>query len=259
MSNSDSVIFDRAVDYYDRTRSLPEDVMERVIDLLTDELTDKQPCLEIGVGTGRMALPLHERGIGFAGIDLSEPMLHKLVANAGGQAFPLAIADTLALPFESGSFGSAMASHVLHLIPAWREAVAEVVRVTRPGGTFVVSVGSWGREVSFDIQQHWAREAGIEARHAGVNDIAEVDEEMDRRGAPARSLEPVRGSRAITYEEEIRRLEEGVFSFTWKVDPETRKGAAQATRSWAQEQFGDLGAEHDQELVVEWRAYDLPR
>ena len=62
-----------------------------------------------------------------------EPMLAKLVEKAGGEApFPLVVGDATALPFSDDRFGGAVVRHVLHLVPAWRQVVAELVRVVVP-------------------------------------------------------------------------------------------------------------------------------
>ena len=55
---SDSVSFDRAASFYDATRALTPEAMAAVQALLRSELQGRGRCLEIGVGTGRMALPL---------------------------------------------------------------------------------------------------------------------------------------------------------------------------------------------------------
>jgi len=58
-------------------------VQTQLADLLVAELDGRGRCLEIGVGTGRIALPLHERGVDLVGIDLATPMLARLIDNAG--------------------------------------------------------------------------------------------------------------------------------------------------------------------------------
>ena len=84
----ESVNFDRAAEYYDATRSLPPISMDALIALLAAELARRQPCLEIGVGTGRIALPLRDRGITLAGLDIAGAMLRRLAQNAGGTGSP---------------------------------------------------------------------------------------------------------------------------------------------------------------------------
>ena len=88
-----SISFDRAVDFYDKTRGLPPEQAERVSDVLVRELADRGRALEIGVGTGRIALPLHARGVDLVGIDISLPMLERLVTNSSGRP-PFAIHDS---------------------------------------------------------------------------------------------------------------------------------------------------------------------
>ena len=51
------------------------------------------PALELGVGTGRIALPLSRRGVRVTGIDLSEAMVARLRAKPGGAAVDVAIGD----------------------------------------------------------------------------------------------------------------------------------------------------------------------
>jgi ubiquinone/menaquinone biosynthesis C-methylase UbiE len=123
-----SISFDRASEYYDRTRALPNDAMAGVIDLLAREIGGENDCLEIGIGTGRIGLPLNAAGLSVMGMDLSATMLAKLV-----DKFPLVRGDATALPFADGAFGAGIACHVLHLIPEWRQATGELVRVIRPG------------------------------------------------------------------------------------------------------------------------------
>ena len=136
----ESVNFDRAAGYYDATRALPAASMDALTAMLAAELGGRQPCLEIGVGTGRVALPLRDRGVRLAGLDIAGAMLRRLVANAGDStAPPLVQGDASRLPVAAATFGSVLAVHVLHLIPHWRVAVDEALRVLRPGGALVAS------------------------------------------------------------------------------------------------------------------------
>jgi SAM-dependent methyltransferase len=57
------------------------------------ELAGDGAALELGIGTGRIALPLAARGVRVAGIDSSEPMVARLRAKPGGEALEVAIGD----------------------------------------------------------------------------------------------------------------------------------------------------------------------
>jgi len=110
--------FDRAVAYYDQTRWLPEPAQRRITDLLAEELRPRGRTLEVGVGTGRIVLPLHEAGVTLVGLDVSRGMMGRLVEKGGGRApFSLVQGYALRLPFGDHTFAAAYAAHVLHLIP----------------------------------------------------------------------------------------------------------------------------------------------
>src|SRR5438270_4953447 len=56
-------------------------------------LAGSGPALELGIGTGRIALPLAERGIRVHGIDLSPDMVERLRAKPGGREIEVTISD----------------------------------------------------------------------------------------------------------------------------------------------------------------------
>jgi hypothetical protein len=57
------------------------------------ELAGDGPALELGIGTGRIALPLTEHGIAVHGIDLSEAMVARLRTKRGGAQIPVTMGD----------------------------------------------------------------------------------------------------------------------------------------------------------------------
>ena len=135
-----SVVFDRAAEYYDETRGLTPEALARTVEVLNPELAPRGRCLEIGVGTGRIGLPLYRSGVDMTGLDLSRPMMFKLLEKAEGDVFPLVQGTATQLPFRDDAFGAGLIVHVLHLIPQWRSALDELVRVIRPGGAIVSSI-----------------------------------------------------------------------------------------------------------------------
>ena len=68
------------------------EVVGPAIDLLA-ELAGDGAALELGVGTGRLALPLAERGVRVTGIDSSEAMVARLRAKPGAESIEVAIGD----------------------------------------------------------------------------------------------------------------------------------------------------------------------
>lgn len=88
---ADATYGDRIAEIYDERYlgSFAEDTAGAVSFL--KELAGDGPALELGIGTGRVALPLAEAGVEVHGIDSSEAMLAKLKAKPGGDRIPVTV------------------------------------------------------------------------------------------------------------------------------------------------------------------------
>ncbi len=95
--------------------------------------------LEIAVGTGRN-LPYYPDGVQLSGVELSPAMLEiaRTRARELGREIDLRVGDAQALEFPDESFDSVVCTLSLCTIPDDRAAVAEVRRVLRPGGRFLL-------------------------------------------------------------------------------------------------------------------------
>ena len=260
MSPSGSIPFDRAAEVYDETRRLTPEASAATTELLRTELEPRQRCLEIGVGTGLIGLPLQRAGVRLLGVDLSAPMLAKLVEKAGGRPpFPLVIADATRLPFADHVFGAALARHVLHLIPWWRDALTELVRVVRPRGVLLINIG-FSEGPWQEMGDHLDALIGETARRVGLDfhRTAELDEAMASLGARARELPTVWQESELTMEQYFGEVEAGVFSWTWNVPPDLLADGVAQTKAWAAERFGDFDRVLEPRFASIWRVYDLP-
>ena len=90
---------DRIAEIYDELYRFPAQT-EAAVDLLAD-LAGAGPALELGIGTGRLALPLASRGVTVLGIDASEAMVAKLRAKPGGGEIDVTIGDFSTVPGET--------------------------------------------------------------------------------------------------------------------------------------------------------------
>ncbi len=97
---------------------------------------DGRRVLDLGCGKGRFARALVDRGARVVGLDVSQAML----AGADGSAMDRVRGSARRLPFRPSSFDGVIAVEIFeHLAPrAVDDVCAEVRRVLRPGGTFVV-------------------------------------------------------------------------------------------------------------------------
>ena len=118
-------------------------VIAATADVLAD-LAGDGAALELGIGTGRIALPLAARGVPVHGIDLSPDMVAQLRAKAGGGEIPVAIGD-FATTRVDGRFSLVYVvfNTIMNLttqdaqVACFENAAAHL----DPGGAFVVEVG----------------------------------------------------------------------------------------------------------------------
>jgi len=113
------------------------------VDLLV-ELAGSGPALELGIGTGRIALPLAQSGVRVHGIDLSDAMVARLRAKPGGDDIRVTIGD-FATTTVGGTFSLAylVFNTIFNLttqeaqVACFRNVAAHLV----PGGCFVIEAG----------------------------------------------------------------------------------------------------------------------
>jgi SAM-dependent methyltransferase len=118
-------------------------VVEATVDFLA-ELTGGGAALELGIGTGRVALPLSERGVRVHGIDLSTAMVQRLREKAGAERISVTIGD-FATTRVDGTFRLAylVFNTIMNLttqdaqVACFRNVAAHL----EPGGRFVIEVG----------------------------------------------------------------------------------------------------------------------
>ena len=118
-------------------------VVGPTVDFLA-ELAGHGAALELGIGTGRIALPLAERGVPVHGIDLSEAMVARLRAKPGADRIEVTMGD-FATTKVDGTFSLAyLVFNTINNLTTQDEQVAcfeNVAAHLEPGGCFVIEVG----------------------------------------------------------------------------------------------------------------------
>jgi len=243
-----SIVFDRAAGYYDATRGLPPAASEQVADRMEAVAGPGARFLEIGVGTGRIALPLHRRDRRVTGVDLSLPMMaeyRRKAAVAGLAAPPLVRADVTRLPFRDASADVVVEVHVLHLVPAWREAVVELRRVLAPGGMVLVGRGSGHGEDPagpHELAGRRMRELIGDRPPVGTRDDEEKLAALAALGGAVEQLEPVRWQSEETWAGALAEIEGRCYSHSWRVPKPAWAAAAGRLRAEVEADHPDLDA-----------------
>jgi SAM-dependent methyltransferase len=156
---------DRMAEVYDEWFVVPSDTEDKVGFLF--DLAGLVPVLELGIGTGRVALPLAQRGHEVHGVDAYEAMVEKLRAKTGGESIPVSIGDFAELDIEGGVLPSVRClQHLLR--PALAGGPGAVFLERRPastgGGVFVI-------EAFVPDMTRWDRNQRIETSHIGDDSV----------------------------------------------------------------------------------------
>lgn len=251
----------RAAYAYDRLRAYPPEVAGRIATAMGNALrarVEEAVLLELGAGTGRIALPLIARGYRYIALDKDPAMLEVFRQKAAGvmRKVRLLEADARAIPLPDESVHGVIVVHLWHLLPDWPRALAEALRVLKPGGVLLEGWDRMEAEEERLLQEKWAllaAEEGLEVvrgRHG--KRLAEVEEALKRLGLKPKAREVVRWREERTFRQALEALSKRLYSFTQLVPEEVHARIMQRLWSWAEEEFSDL----DRPFTVE-RSFTL--
>ncbi|MEV6927463.1 class I SAM-dependent methyltransferase [Dactylosporangium sp. NPDC051485] len=133
---------DAIADVYDEWNADgPDGVAEAAADFLARCAGERGTALELGIGTGRIAIPLAARGIAVTGVDASPRMVERLRAKPGGAGLPVIVGDLADVPV-SGSFDLVyIVASTLYCLTEQQtqvRALSLAAARLRPGGRLVV-------------------------------------------------------------------------------------------------------------------------
>ncbi len=252
---NNSRVFDRAADFYDKTRLLPDEVATTGLDVLMQVIGPSARLLEAGIGTGRIGIPLWQRGVDLTGVDLSLPMMARLQ-----EKYPparLAQADVHRLPFGQSTFDAVLTVHVLHLVGEWRGVLQDFQRVLRPGGLFVnafrTTRGVNHRNQMRDAWRGWLRENAPSgpAPFVGAVDEQTISAALTEMGAEVSIIPAATYRDSYRIDEEIDRYASRNFSSTWELSDNDLTASVDALRQWATAEYGRLDQTLDDVIIFQ--------
>lgn len=240
--------FDQAADVYDNTRPLFDVSAEAGIRSLLDAAGEGARILEVGTGTGRIGIPIQQRGGDLIGCDLSAKMLAR--QREKHPAARLVQADAVFLPFLSAYFDAVLTVHVMHLIGPWREALREFKRVLKNGGVLlnVTTYAAVGESIRGRVRDHWRGwldQHGVNVDHPGAQSREETRGELRSMGARVEEVEVVRFPLTFSLRAELERYARRVFSDTWPVPDALFQESLAELQAWVEGEYGDLDRERE--------------
>jgi SAM-dependent methyltransferase len=254
-----SVSFDRIAASYDATRGFPPGVERSVAELFANagNLMPGSRVLEVGIGTGRIALPLAAHVARYCGVDLAPGMLAQLAAKRAALRISPVQADATRIPFASAAFDAAIGVHIFHLIPGWRDVMAELARVLRPGGVLL-----HGGDDQSQAPAWWTGWRRRVEGHAGGEDVGVPHAELRRfpetLGWTLAGAHRISFARRMRPSEVIDLVAARTWSSTWRLSDEALADVVAAVRSDLTSALGDLDREVDLPSGFWLHAYHPP-
>lgn len=245
------ISFDRVSDVYDATRALPPEISEQATDTILNIVspTSETKFFEIGIGTGRIAVPIAKRGYSYTGIDISEKMLAELHRKLEGISHRLTAVkgDATALQFPDNSFDVGLTVHVFHLVSAWKQALAEIRRVLKPGSPYLYTHGTMDSNSAnpnhnLILRQRWEdiiASYGYPLPRYGATE-EEVLAELRAQDASLEIVIAAQWKSELTVSQSLENYQNRVYRPSWHLPDDIFVKAFNDLREWALEHYGSL-------------------
>lgn len=241
--------YDRVAGIYDATRGLAPEVAEQVGVGLAGLLSEAgaQSALEVGVGTGRIAVLIAEHGFQVTGVDISREMLRQLRRKRQDVAAVLALDSRL--PFRPGTFDAVLFSHVLHLVPDAQRTLDAAISCLRPAGLLLNCEHFYadypeqraGERLNEIILEVTGRPGRYHARR--VNESPDFAAMVTAVGGAVESHEIAHWIDVNTLRREVDRLQRRVNSNTWAIPEESMPVIVERFIAEAEPIFGGMEVE----------------
>ena len=204
MPGDDGYFDERVAARYDESSAemFQPEAVDPVLDFLAD-LAGSGRALELAIGTGRIALPLAQRGVPVHGIDMSQAMVARLRAKPGGEDIGVTIGDFATTTVEGAFSVAYLVFNTISNLTTQEEQVAcfrNVAAHLEPGGCFVIEVGIpelqrlppgetfrvfHASESRWGIDEYDVANQGLISHHFEI-----VDERLERNSVPFRYTWP---------------------------------------------------------------------
>jgi SAM-dependent methyltransferase len=253
------VDFSANASVYDRRHGtvLPWDVAQELAD--SGGLEPGARVLDVGAGTGRVAIAFAGVGYQVTALDPALPMLNELRVKARERPVQLVAGEGARLPFARNRFDAVILARILYLMSDWKAVLREAYDVIKPGGCLF---HEWGNgqadEAWVQIREKLRalfQDAGVETHfHPGARSEADVDAVLMGLGFVRGKKLPIGPGPNMTLYDFVARIATGEFSYVWNIPTRVQESCIPLLNKWCQDTF-DLEESFPMPRKLEWTTY----
>ncbi|MCP4367314.1 MAG: class I SAM-dependent methyltransferase [Deltaproteobacteria bacterium] len=231
-----TISFDLAFSKYDKTRSFPIKIEEQIISSFIKhcpQIIDAN-VLDIGVGTGRFAIPLAKYAKTIVGVDISKEMLGVLGNKNQHSNLKTIQADARKLPLKYTYFDVILTVSTLHLISDYDSVLNEIEKLVKSQGLFVIGQTQYvGKNGLFyeDIRYKKLRQILPNTKEIGLTFDTQVKVLNSRWGEP-REFNLAIWEKIFKPRDILNSFVNKIWSETWNLSDSELSSAIREIEEW---------------------------
>jgi len=198
--------------------------------------------LDVGAGTGRVAIAFAAIGYKTVALDPALPMLNELGRKAPEREIQPVVGEGARLPFTAGHFDAVILARVLYLMADWQKVLQQAYDVLKPGGCLFHEWGNGEADEAWVQIREKARtlfeDAGVSNPfHPGARSEAEIDNFLARLGLDLRNELRIGPGPRMTLLDFVEKIVSGEFSYIWNVPKHVRESCLPKLKKWSESTF----------------------
>ena len=235
-------------------------ISDQLAQTLTNRVRRGATIIDIGAGTGRVAIALAGKGFQVIAVDPAVPMLQVMQRKSGEEVVLAVSAEGTRLPFRRKSADAIVLARLLYLVEDWQGLLREGKEILRQGGILFHEWGNGDPDEAWVQVREKARslleDAGVETPfHPGARSEVQVDSFLRDLGFHRKEQIEAGTGPTITLADFLNRIQSGEFSYVWNVPQNIQDSCLPQLKRWCESKF-DLYQPAPMPAELRWVLYE---
>ena len=223
------------------------------------DLPREARVLDVGAGTGRVAIAFAAIGYKTVALDPAPAMLNELRCKAPDNKIQAVAGEGARLPFAKAYFDAVILARVLYLMADWQTVLQQAYDVLRPGGCLFHEWGNGEADEEWVQIREKARllleSAGVNNPfHPGARSEAQIDDFLVALGLDHKHDLRIGPGPGTTLLDFVEKIVSGELSYIWNVPKHVRESCLPQLRKWSENTF-DLKQSVPMPKDLRWTIY----